>query len=131
MNPYDYVGAPWIPGKLRGFNPIRRTLYKKGLAMRRLEVGNGGISVRRNSAFIKFTSKVPKLREWRGEDMVISYFGPRYGLKIAPKSFAENVFLETGGREVTELSEITGLYGCHKLQMYNPLLEQHILGQTY
>lgn len=128
VNPYDYVGAPWIPGWLMGWHPIRRTLtHKKGLAKRRLEVGNGGISVRRNSAFINFTSKVPRLGEWTGEDMVISYFGPRYGLKIAPKTFAENVFLETGRREVRELSEIPGLYGFHNLQMFNPLLEEHIL----
>jgi hypothetical protein len=52
---------------------------------------------------------------------------PRYGLKIAPKTFAENVFLETGRREVRELSEIPGLYGFHNLQMFNPLLEEHIL----
>jgi hypothetical protein len=122
----DYLGSPWVdPIRViwfRGTWLHERAIYRK--LGRRLYVGNGGLSLRRPSAFIDFTRRLGQRRDFSSlrnynEDMVISYFGPRYGLKIADLEVAESAFMEMGAIGMTKAPDV---YGFHGLQRLNPSL---------
>jgi len=120
----DYIGAPWQP-------PIRVIWWRKTWlherwayrAMgRRLRVGNGGLSMRRPAAFISFTERLRRRRDYSylrayNEDMVVSYFGARYGLRIASSSVAAQVFMEG---EMQGLESLPDVYGLHGVERWNP-----------
>ena len=127
----DYLGAPWRP-------PIRVIWWRKTWlherwayrAMgKRLRVGNGGLSMRRPSAFVGFTQRLRRRRDYPflrdyNEDMVVSYFGGRYGLRIAPSDVAARVFMEG---EVQGLESLPDVYGLHGVERLNPGLYTQLL----
>lgn len=128
----DYLGAPWEP-------PIRviwwrhtwlheRRIYR--MMGRRLTVGNGGLSLRRPTAFVEFTSRLSRRRDYENlrkynEDMVVSYFGARYGLRIGSVEQARSTFMEYGLRD---LSQIPDVHGIHALERVNPALFRQMVG---
>ena len=126
---FDYVGAPWDGFFSRGWNPFTQTLETghQGITVRRLGVGNGGLSLRRTSSFVKGLPKFPKLRNFVNEDQVISYFGPAAGIRIADRGVAGAIFMETAARSWDPGDSIPNVYGCHALEKYNPTLEKAIL----
>ena len=139
MSGIDYLGAPWVP-------PIRvlvlgTRIYvasahddKRGLWLTRhlgrsLDVGNGGLSVRRVESHIRATewlsSTVPvRYREGTLEDVLLCAFAPRTGMRVAPAEVAGRVFLETGAATLTEVPDV---YGCHALWRWNPELAEFLL----
>lgn len=128
----DFLGAPWEP-------PIRviwwrhtwlheRRVYR--MLGRRLRVGNGGLSLRRPSAFVEFTGRLSRRRDYEhlcmyNEDMVVSYFGARYGLRIGSVDQARNAFMEIGLRD---MSQIPDVHGVHALERVNPTLFRQLVG---
>lgn len=88
---YDYVGAPWDP-------PWRVVVYRKQMRIiriagkelgRRLDVGNGGLSLRRTSALRAATAQLrgftsEQLLGEANEDALLAYFRRRLHLKFAP-----------------------------------------------
>jgi len=128
----DFLGSPWDP-------PIRviwwrhtwlheRWVYR--MLGRRLWVGNGGLSFRRPSAFAEFTRRLSRRRDYEqlrkyNEDMVVSYFGARYGLRIGSVDQARNTFMEYGLRGVTEIPDV---HGIHALARVNPSLFRTLVG---
>lgn len=126
---YDYIGAPWDPGWDLGWDPIRRTLkHKGGLFRRQVRVGNGGLSLRRISAFTRITRRIPKFKTFTHEDAMIGYFGPLVGLQIAPPDIAGEIFVESSARHLPADSEIPPVFGFHDLAQFNSVLETRLLG---
>lgn len=72
---YDYVGAPWIDGHLKG------------------KVGNGGFSLRRKSAMLKCLKERPPTEE----DIEDVYFGSKCAdlIKVAPYEIARRFSVES------------------------------------
>ena len=129
--PWDYVGAPWTP-------PIRVTIWRgrarlgrfwSRIGRHRLEVGNGGLSIRRVVAFTRFTEALVQLGVHdqlasAHEDIVVSALGPRHGLQVASKEAAELLFVEKGAVGITELPDVLG---AHALARWNPLLFERLM----
>ena len=131
---FDYLGAPWEP-PIRVLTPGNRIYVaseqerSQGLWLTRrfgraLDVGNGGLSVRRVEAHIAaaqwLTRHVPlPYRQHTLEDVLLCAFAPRTRLRIAPAGTAGRVFLETGA---AGLSGIPDVYGFHGLWRWNPAL---------
>ena len=127
----DYLGSPWVdPIRViwfRGTWLHERAIYR--MLGRRLFVGNGGLSLRRPSAFMDFTTRLGQRRDYAAlrnynEDMVISYFGPRYGLTIADREVAESSFMEMGAIGMTKAPDV---YGFHGLERLNPSLFRELV----
>jgi hypothetical protein len=127
----DYLGSPWVDPIsviwFRGTWLHERAIYR--LLGRRLHVGNGGLSLRRPAAFIDFTNRLSQRRDYSSlrnynEDMVISYFGPRYGLKIADREVAKSAFMEMGAIGTTKAPDV---YGFHGLERLNPSLFRELV----
>lgn len=125
---FDYVGARWSPPHVFGWVPGIRTLTRHKLSFQRkiLEVGNGGLSIRRTQAFIQFTSSLPKLGRYVPEDILISYFGPGFGLSLAGPSTASKLFMETEAATWDESKPIPECLGFHALEKHNLRLEDTI-----
>ena len=136
MSDLDYLGAPWDP-PLRVLTPGNRIYVAsqheqpQGLRLtkwlgRKLPVGNGGLSIRRVHAHITatewITGTIPeRYRQHTLEDVLLCAFGPRTGLRVAPKHIAEHVFVETGA---VGLESVPDVYGFHGLWRWNPGLAQ-------
>ena len=124
---FDYLGAPWEPPKLLGWDPTRRRLKGRGsVAKRSLEVGNGGLSLRRTSVFATRLG-FPRFSEHPQEDKAISYFAPDLGIRLADVRVARRYFMETGATGWRGGDAVPDVYGFHGLQNLNPELEELIL----
>ncbi len=125
---FDYLGAPWVPPWSLYWDPARRKLRGNGpkILSRKLHVGNGGLSLRRTAAFAR-DLPLPKFGKLPNEDIAISYFNERLGIRIASKETAERYFMETGAASWKSGSPIPQVYGFHGLQRHNPALEGAIL----
>lgn len=127
---FDYLGAVWARPWTVGWDPFRRRLTEGRLTLRRrtLRVGNGGLSLRRTSAF----ADMPMLREFReplNEDVTISYCHQRLGLRIAEPEAARRFFIETEAKSWREGDPVPDVLGYHGLDRHNPTLEAVLLAR--
>ena len=114
---YDYLGAPWDPpwrvviaaGQMRIVRFLGRTWGK------RIVVGNGGLSVRRISAFRAAAEKLATfvdrgVMETANEDAVWSYYASRLNLSLAPETVA-SCFVDLRSDGALDLAPWTGVHG--------------------
>lgn len=127
---FDYLGAPWVPPYRLGWNPWRKRLTGSGPALgrRELVVGNGGLSLRRTEAFSRGIAGLPKFQTFPNEDVLISYFHRRLGIRLADEETARRYFMELGAKDWKAGDAIPDVYGFHALNKHNPALEAEILG---
>jgi hypothetical protein len=124
---FDYLGAPWKPPKLVGWDAKMRRLKGRGSTEKRfLSVGNGGLSLRRTEKFGR-KLRFPRFRETPQEDKAISYFAPRLGILVADAGLAEKLFMETGAASWRVGDPHPDVYGYHALGAINPELERILL----
>lgn len=127
---FDYLGAPWVPPYRLGWNPWRKRLTGSGpaLARRELVVGNGGLSLRRTETFARGIAGLPNFRKFPNEDILISYYHRRLGIRLAGEETARGYFMELGAKDWKVGDAIPSVYGFHALNKHNPALEAEILG---
>lgn len=125
---FDYLGAPWEPAWTKRWDRRdHRVRSAKRFRGKRLRVGNGGLSLRRTSAFARpLDLPSPMVRTY--EDIAISYFHRRIGIRLAPVATARRYFMETGARAWSQGDPIPPVYGFHALDKFNPPLEDALLG---
>jgi hypothetical protein len=131
----DYIGSTWIPpiktlvvgsrvyvasyemDEAQGWWPVR--FFGKTRA-----VGNGGLSTRRVSAFIRCAERLEDPRfdsaRWHiNEDALFVALSGRFGLRVASADLANRTYLE---HRVVGLSELPEAVGFHALERWNPKL---------
>jgi hypothetical protein len=124
---FDYLGAPWYPPKLLGWDSKQRRLKGRGSSAKRiLEVGNGGLSLRRTSVFATRLG-FPRFSVSPQEDKAISYFGPSLGIRVANARVAGRYFMETAAAEWQTGDPVPDVYGFHGLEGINRQLEDLLL----
>lgn len=125
----DYIGSPWFPAFQLTWNPFRQELSSgRGVGVRRrVAVGNGGLSLRRISAFRRASRLIPTLRNRINEDLIFSFFSPFVGIRVAKADFARRWFMETEARDWIAGSPMPSVAGFHALNKHNPQLEEAIL----
>lgn len=125
---FDYLGARWIPGHKVSWNPVTNRFGRGVLrATRRiLTVGNGGLSLRRISSFRLAARLIPK-NIGENEDILFSYFGRYFGLKIGSPVQADKYFWEGKAKDWEEGQPIPDVCGFHALEKFNPQLEAKLL----
>jgi len=129
---FDYLGAPWGPALNFGWDRRVRRLYKprrifgRQLAGKRLRVGNGGLSLRRTQAFSEVLN-LPTFSIIPNEDIAISYFSRRIGVKLAAPQIAQRFFMELGAKPWRTGDPIPDVVGFHALDKFNPALEDLLL----
>ena len=123
---FDYVGAPWrknirvsiFKNKMHGNN--KRLIW---LPYRNVQVGNGGLSIRRTDSMIQITEKKSTmsfgsdaLSGYQNEDFVISYLCKRFNLNVPNHLLAETIFIEeylsTNSHEIEP-------FGYHALEKFD------------
>ncbi|MCI8659506.1 MAG: hypothetical protein HFG54_04575 [Lachnospiraceae bacterium] len=117
---YDYIGAPWIDG----------IYFKKNRREYKWHVGNGGLSLRRTSAFLKWIEHeefFPYI-DFINEDILIAVYGYPY-LNIAPLDIAASFSFEMDYEQCIKLTEGKMPFGCHGWEKYDfdfwkPLIEK-------
>lgn len=136
---FDYVGAPWF----EGYSHADKTSSPVEFS------GNGGVSLRKISSFIKildyesgffkglkirpvktfanlifknrFKTEFQKLKDTTNEDTVIcGYLREKYDLKIAPNNEAMFFSFETLPERLYELTDGVLPFACHGFRKYNP-----------
>ncbi len=125
---FDYLGAPWTPPWALRWDPFKRQLRGSvpSFLRRELHVGNGGLSLRRPSVFAS-RLRFPRFRKTPNEDVAISYFHKRLGIRIAPRETAQRFFMETEASAWTPDLPVPDVYGFHGLNLINPALETQVL----
>jgi hypothetical protein len=124
---FDYLGAPWDPPKLIGWDAARRRLKGRGSTDKRsITVGNGGLSLRRTEVFSR-RLRLPRFAEHPQEDKAISYFAPELGVRLADTATAARYFMETGATTWCPGDPSPDVYGFHALGTMNPELERLLL----
>jgi len=126
---FDYVGALWTPGHLASWNPWSQEFSQTALRLtrRRLRIGNGGLSLRRVSAFRRAARLLPKVVSSSNEDIVFSYFSRMIGIRLPTLSVAERYFMEQEASSWEPADPIPEVHGFHALSKFNPLLEEELL----
>lgn len=121
---YDYWGAPWY-FRARAYRkrcPGYKILWPISKP-RRVHVGNGGLSLRRVNAMIRFLEKYEREASYTDEleDWFIAYYGERDPsvLKIASVDEAGEFAQETGAREMYKKTNIKP-FGVHAWLKYFP-----------
>ena len=133
---WDFLGAPWDP-------PIRVLHWGSRLSVhsstgggpllarvlgRKLTVGNGGLSIRRVSAFLDVATGLqrntpPHFAARVHEDVYFAALGPSAGLRVASSDQAGGVFCESRARGLTDAADYSGF---HALEKWNPALAHRI-----
>ncbi len=132
---WDYVGAPWDP-PLKVVTLGNRVLVRSpsghargpawvGLIGRSLPVGNGGLSMRRVSAFRDAAQAMSgylarETRHHIHEDVLWATYGPRFGVRIAAPHVAQTLFHErVPSRDPGEghLPDVVGFHGVTSLPL--------------
>lgn len=84
---YDYVGAPWK-------NPW--LVQPDGLPATGIEVGNGGLSLRRVDAMFEIVQKYPRVDpQFYNEDIYFSYWTKVGGYRLPTREIAAEFSIET------------------------------------
>lgn len=134
---YDYIGAPWFDKKtpthfyhqlLSSSNLIVRFLkriidFNKG---NKLNVGNGGLSLRKVKTFYKISKWLPliepNLKKYNNnEDMVWSILVTKYFYNFKVPDFKEALkfSIEKNPKEGLAILENKLPFGCHAWEKYN------------
>ena len=120
---YDYIGAPWLCG----------WFYYKDADHVVWNVGNGGFSLRKISAFVKALREDRVSKELRvffeNEDFNFSVMDCS-DFKVAPKEIALKFSFESQVRECFEYNNRNLPMGCHAwekydLEFWKPYMESH------
>jgi len=129
---YDYIGARWGSRRCRLING-RITINSKKhylLPYRRLEIGNGGLSVRRVKTCISIIRAITKMHQgeelrsgFNPEDIVFGYFLKKFRFALPSPRVVKTIFMED---DALGLEEIPDVYGFHDLQSKNLELESKI-----
>jgi len=121
----DYIGAPWHPPhvvtlpQLFGLRGVTKLFQILGIT-KELYVGNGGLSIRRTSIFIRLTKKLFYRKFIKiNEDVYFSYLGKKGKIKCATNNYAGQIFNETSLKNKKKLPDV---YGFHAIQKWNPNL---------
>lgn len=117
---YDYIGAPWLYG-IFNYIDAEHSIF---------HVGNGGLSLRRISSFIKLLEeRQPLLDEQiKNEDLFFSSIvSPEF--RIAPLEIALQFSFERQVETCYERNHYELPFGCHAWERYNlpfwkPYIEQ-------
>ena len=134
---FTYVGSPWAHPKKINFlfgHFYENSRKINGFLSTKIEVGNGGLSIRKVSNFIDLLSSIRYKNNKNShifsglynEDLVFSYFFKRNGFKIPTALEARRWFSEELSRNL-DLNTALGLYGFHALGKFNPDLEAALL----
>lgn len=130
----DYLGSPWNPAVRVLALGSRVSVYSNlgapegpwltRVLGRRVQVGNGGLSIRRIEAMREVSSRLMReypdgVRTGMLEDLYFCALGPRVGLRVAPPTLAGAVFAESGAARLKEPGTLVGLHGLEK---WNPAL---------
>ena len=135
---FDYIGAAWNPAyriaQLGKCILINRPLVSQFSMSTILTAGNGGLSYRNLKSILRIIRTMKRDYYWKSlvslnnrkmnEDLALVFYGIKSNFRIADKSIADKIFIET-----TEfaLSDLSFLYGFHALGRSNPSLENYIL----
>ena len=65
---------------------------------------------------VSFLRRIPRVRSFRNEDVVIGFFGPDFGLNVAPKSTAKSFFWAPRDPHTPLPPNLNALYGFHGLE---------------
>ncbi len=134
---FDYIGAPW--GR-DGMRFIKRVIPGAGHSklLRKLEgeviarVGNGGVSLRRVSAMIRFLENHKKeLSEWsKAEDLFIGYYGAKHpkSISLADVETAYSFAMEIDMEESIKAGKVP--MAVHKWEKFFPELNQYIVNES-
>jgi hypothetical protein len=123
---FDFLGAPWEPPHVYGWDPFLRK-YRRGrmtFSRRVLRVGNGGLSLRRTRVFQNIAP--PASSQYLFEDIVISLFSETMGIRVADIELARQYFMEMGVRTITDADPVPDVHGFHALNKFNPELEERL-----
>jgi len=106
---YDYIGAPWIEG----------VYFRKSSKESMWYVGNGGLSLRKVSSFIKWTESIRynSYINYINEDLLIAAYGSPI-LDIAPMDVAASFSIETEFDRCMQLTKGHLPFGCHAWERY-------------
>ena len=134
---FDYIGAPWGQDGMRF---IKRVIPGAGHSklLRKLEgeviarVGNGGVSLRRVSAMIRFfESHKKELSEWeKAEDLFIGYYGAKHpnSIVLADVETASSFAMEMDMEEQIKSGRIP--MAVHKWEKFFPELDKYIVNES-
>lgn len=118
---YDYIGAPWIDG----------IFFKKNEKEKMWYVGNGGLSLRKVDAFLRWIEKGDFVQyiNFINEDLLIAVYGTAM-LNIAPVNVALSFSFETNCDLCIKLTNGKLPFGCHAWTKYDfafwkPLIEKY------
>tara|TARA_B110000503_G_scaffold142058_1_gene237602 strand:- start:236 stop:961 length:726 start_codon:yes stop_codon:yes gene_type:complete len=122
---YDYIGAPWKKPFYENYFSVHNIKILKTLTFlfnfKKLQVGNGGVSIRRIAKFIEVLEKHTRIsRSALPEDITISYLGSKNIINIPNLDTAKKFFSET------ILSNSTKILGYHGMEIYNKKLQKKI-----
>ena len=142
---WDYLGAPWSP-PLRVVTQGARILVRSpsgsdrgpawvGLLGRRLRVGNGGLSLRRQETFFQAARRLessisPQTRQRTHEDVLWAAFGPRWGVRFASVDQAAQVFWESTDHENIDPDEIPRTAGYHAVDKWPARARTHVIQEA-
>lgn len=118
--PFDYFGAPWLPGQL--VHPLIHKGYLLKLLGTRVSVGNGGLSLRRLRPTLELlTAPEAKPHRWEAnEDGFFAYWGRRSRkFKSCPMEVAARFAFEAHPEALYALNGNTLPLGCHGLPKYS------------
>ena len=117
---YDYIGAPWIHGILH-YVDANHIIHK---------VGNGGFSLRRVSAFIRWLhqNNLSELKSVINEDILISAYGSDV-LNIPSEDTALKFSFDLDPKGCYEKNNYQLPFGCHAwlkydLDFWRPFIEK-------
>lgn len=118
---YDYIGAPWIHGIAFYKDPEHILHY----------VGNGGLSLRRIPAFLRWLEEIDLSRQSKvvNEDVLIAAYGPPV-LKIPPVEEALRFAFDLDPRSCFEKNNRSLPFGCHAwkridMEFWRPYIEKY------
>ena len=127
---YDYIGAPWSPSiKFNIFDiyglGILNKIFK--FKKKKLFVGNGGLSIRRNSKFLYVSKNLKLIRFIKcGEDVFYSYMAKKLKIKISGYNFSNSIFRENTSRKMSLYKINKKIFGYHALEKWSPQLRNLI-----
>lgn len=123
---FDYVGAPWRKNiRVSVFNHRMHGNNKRlvWLPYRNVQVGNGGLSIRKTDSMIQLTEKIVStsfgedaISGYQNEDFVISYMCKKLGMKVPSPQLAETIFIE---EYISNKSHQIEPYGYHALEKFD------------
>jgi hypothetical protein len=119
---FDYIGSPWVKGLILPNyifkNKIITMVLKKLGFTRKCHVGNGGLSLRKVTTFIKVCKEYPII-DWLNEDMKFALLGEKGSLIIGDFDYCNECFFENKDSKTETLPDV---FGFHALEKYHPNL---------